>query len=110
MSSHLLHRHKRDAPTGLAATKVQKGKNHRVELTWNAGGQTVDVMLNTATIATVSNSGSYTHNVGKTPSGDYAYRVCNAGTDDCTLIVTVTYPSGCAAGTEPCELRLILFC
>ena len=80
-----------DAPTDLAATKVQKGKNHRVELTWNAGGPTVDVKLNTATIATVSNSGSYTHNVGKTPSGSFAYQVCNAGTDECTLIVTVNY-------------------
>jgi len=81
-----------DPPTDLKAAKAQRGKNQRVELTWNAGGPTVEVKLNSSTIATVSNSGSYTHNVGKTPSGPYPYQVCNAGTADCTLIVTVNYP------------------
>jgi hypothetical protein len=81
-----------DAPENLRLTKTQKGKNHRVELVWDLGGPTVDVKLNTATIATISNSYSYTDNIGKTPSGDYAYQVCNAGTDECTLIKTVNYP------------------
>lgn len=81
-----------EAPTDLTLTPGQRGKNYRVVLGWNGGGPTVDVKLNEATIATISNSGAYTHNIGKTPSGDYAYKVCNAGTDECTLEETVTYP------------------
>jgi len=78
--------------TNFTAVKALKGKNHRVLLGWDGGGPTVDVKLNGSTIATVSNSGSYTHNVGKTPSGPYPYQVCNAGTDTCTLVKTVNYP------------------
>jgi serine protease len=81
-----------DPPENLRVTKTVKGKNHRVELVWELGGPTVDVKLNTATIATISNAYSYTDNVGRTPSGDYAYEVCNAGTDECTWVETVTYP------------------
>jgi len=84
-----------EAPTGLTLTPGQRGKNYRVVLGWNGGGPTVDVKLNAATIATISNSGSYTDNIGKTPSGDYAYQVCNAGTagtDECTMVETVTHP------------------
>lgn len=80
-----------DPPENLGITRTVKGKNHRVELAWDNGGPTVEVKLNTATIATVSNSHSYTDNIGKTPSGDYVYQVCNAGTDECTSTETVTY-------------------
>lgn len=81
-----------EAPTGLELTKGQRGKNHRVELVWSGGASSVDVKLNKATIATISNSHSYTDNVGKNPSGAYEYQVCNAGTtDECTEPVTVTY-------------------
>ena len=80
------------APTGLELTKGQRGKNYRVELVWSGGASSVDVKLNTATIATISNSHSYIDNVGKNPSGAYEYQVCNAGTtDECTLPKTVTY-------------------
>ena len=81
-----------EAPTGLELTKGQRGKNHRVELVWSGGASSVDVKLNKATIATISNSHSYIDNVGKNPSGAYEYQVCNAGTtDECTLPKTVTY-------------------
>jgi serine protease len=81
-----------EAPTGLTLTPGLKGKIHRMELSWDGGGPTVDVKLNGATIVTISNSGAYTDNIGKTPSGDYAYQVCNAGKNECTLVETVTYP------------------
>ena len=80
-----------DPPENLGVMKTLKGKIHRVELSWNGGGPTVDVKLNAAAIATISNSGAYAHNIGKIPSGDYAYQVCNTGTDACTLVETVTY-------------------
>ncbi len=79
------------APSGLSVTKGQRGRNHSAELAWNDGGATVDVKLNGSIIATVSNSQSYTDNLGKTPSGPYPYQVCNEGTSECTLIETITF-------------------
>jgi hypothetical protein len=66
-------------PTGLTAATVKKGRNWRAELTWTDGGVTVDVLLNGSVIATVSNSGAYTDNLGKTPSGTFTYQVCDSG-------------------------------
>jgi hypothetical protein len=81
-----------EAPKDLTLTPGRKGRNHRVVLGWDSGGPTVDVKLNGSTIATISNSHSYTDNIGKNPSGEYAYQVCNASTDTCTLVEKVTYP------------------
>jgi subtilisin family serine protease len=78
-------------PSNLSVSKDLRGKTHRAELTWEGGGATVDVKLDGSTIATVSNSQSYTDNLGKTPSGSYPYQVCNAGSSDCTLIETISY-------------------
>jgi len=78
-------------PTGLTVAKVKKGKNYRAELAWNGGGATVEIQRDGATIATVSNSGSYTDNHGKTPSGTFSYQVCNLGMADCTEAVPVTF-------------------
>ncbi len=78
-------------PTNLSVSKGLRGKNQIAELSWEGGGATVDVKLNGSTIATASNSQSYTDNLGKTPSGSFAYQVCNAGSSDCTLTVTIAY-------------------
>ena len=79
------------APSGLSVTTGQRGKNKRAELAWTGGGATLDVKLDDSIIATVANSGSYTHNVGKNPSGTYTYQVCNAGTAECTLTKSVSF-------------------
>ena len=81
-----------DPPIDLTARKVQRGINWRVEFGWTGGATTVDVKLNDATIATVSNSESYSETLGKTPLGDYIFQVCNAGTAECTMTKTVTFP------------------
>jgi len=79
------------APTNLVGTAVQKGKNARAELAWSGGGSTVEVLRNGGIIATVSNSGSYADNLGKTPDPSYTYEVCNAGTSDCTGEIAVSF-------------------
>ncbi len=79
------------APAALTADKGTKGKNSVVDLAWTSGGGSVDVYVNGAIGATVANSGSYTDNLGKNPSGTYTYKVCNAGTSDCSNNASVVY-------------------
>ncbi len=79
------------APAALTADKGTKGKNSVVDLAWTSGGGSVDVYVNGAIGATVANSGSYTDNLGKNPSGTYTYKVCNAGTSDCSGDASVVY-------------------
>ncbi len=79
------------APDTLSATKGTKGKNAVVDLSWSNGGSSVDIYLNGAVDATVANSGAYTDNLGKQPSGTYTYQVCNAGTSDCSNTASVVY-------------------
>jgi thermitase len=71
----------------------------KVDLAWTGGASTVDVQRQNpessqfATIATVSNSGSYRDNLGRGPaSGTYTYRVCNAGTTTCSNTATAPVP------------------
>jgi hypothetical protein len=86
------------APTGLGATASTKG-TIKVDLAWTGGTSTVAVQRQDpgsstfATIATVSNGGSYRDNLGKRPaSGTYAYRICNAGTSSCSNTASVSVP------------------
>ena len=86
------------APTGLTATASTKG-TVKVDLAWTGGASTVTVQRQNpgsttfATIATVSNSGSYRDNLGKrTASGVYTYRACNAGTATCSNYATASVP------------------
>jgi len=86
-----------DAPTNLTATKSTKG-TIKVNLAWSGGASSVAVQRQPpggsfATIATISNSGSYRDNLGKRPAtGTYTYRVCNAGTSACSDTATATVP------------------
>lgn len=79
------------APDSLDATKSKKGKNHVVNLAWNAGAANIDVYLNGNIDNTVSNGGSYSDNLGKNPRGTFTYQVCNAGTSDCSGTASVSY-------------------
>ena len=75
------------APTDLSATPVQKGRNYRANLEWTGGGTAIDVLRDGEKIAAgISNSGSYSDNLGKTaPTTTLDYQVCNAGkTDECS--------------------------
>ncbi|MCL7965619.1 MAG: S8 family serine peptidase [marine benthic group bacterium] len=79
-----------DAPADLSVSTVLKGRNYRAELSWTGGAATVDIERNGSVVATVSNSGSYTDNLGKTPAS-VSYRACNAGTNDCTGSVDASF-------------------
>src|SRR6266566_1285351 len=68
----------------------------KVDLFWS--GPTsgfIDIYRNGALIATVANDGgSYTDNINRTGRGTYTYRVCVAGTGNCSNQVTVRFGSG----------------
>ena len=73
------------APYDLGVTYEQKGKNWRAKLSWSGGAATVDVYRAGSQIAAGSNNnGSYTDNLGKNTTETYTYRVCNAGTENCS--------------------------
>jgi len=86
------------APTGLTAEVRRQGQTYRVDLRWTGGAASVDILRQSpsstmTSIATVTNSGSYTDNLGRRPaSGTYSYRVCNAGTSSCSNDASVTLP------------------
>jgi serine protease len=42
-------------------------------------------------IATVANTGAWTHRTNERGGGSHTYRVCEAGTSTCSPNVTVTY-------------------
>jgi thermitase len=68
----------------------------KVDLFWS--GPTsgfIDIYRNGALIATVPNQGGfYTDNINRTGKGTYTYRVCQAGTGNCSNQVTVTFGGG----------------
>jgi bacillolysin len=82
-------------PSGVTlsvrAFKV-KGVQH-AELTWSgASTGNVDVYRDTVLIATTSNSGSYTDNIGVKGGGDiYVYQVCETGGGDCSNTDTAAF-------------------
>jgi subtilisin family serine protease len=74
----------------VAAYKVQ-GRKH-ADLTWSgATSSTVDVYRDGSRIATVANSGSWTHSTNERGGGSHTYRVCEAGTSTCSSNVTASY-------------------
>jgi len=67
------------APMNLIVSEEQKGKNLRASLRWDGGATTVDIVRGGSVIARgISNSESYTDNLGKNASGTFTYWVCNA--------------------------------
>jgi hypothetical protein len=86
------------APTGLTASVRAQGQT-RVDLAWSGGAATVSVQRilpggsTFATIATVSNAGTYRDTLGRNaPGGTYTYRVCNQGTTTCSNNATANVP------------------
>jgi hypothetical protein len=81
-------------PITLSASKRKVGGINTVRLTW--GGATsanIDVYRNgPPPIATVPNTGAYTDSTGDTGRAQYRYRVCEAGTANCSNDVTVRFP------------------
>ena len=75
----------------LSANGYKDKGNKMVDLTWS--GMTtsnVDIYRNGTLIATTSNSGTYTDNLGK-GGGSYTYQVCESGDSNCSDTVTVNF-------------------
>jgi lysyl endopeptidase len=79
-------------PTALAASSSRIRNTLTVNLGWtNGSGTNVDVYRGSGVIATAANDGNYTDSVRVKKSGSFTYKVCNAGTAECSNTVTVNY-------------------
>lgn len=68
-----------------------KGVQH-TDLSWSGTtASNVDIYRDGNLIATVSNSGSYTDNIGAKGGGSYVYSVCEAGSNTCSNDATATF-------------------
>jgi len=79
-------------PDTLAATSNRVKNQLTVNLSWNNGsGANVDVYRGAGVVATTANTGSYAETIRVRKSGSFTYKVCNAGTAECSNTVTVNY-------------------
>jgi len=80
----------------LSARGYKVQGQQRVDLSWNgASSNNIDIYRNGVLIATVPNiPGFYTDNIGARGKGTYTYRVCGAGTQNCSNQVTVRFGGG----------------
>jgi hypothetical protein len=86
-------------PTATPTLHARGYKVHglqTVDLFWNGvTSANVDIYRNGVLIATVLNDGgTYTDHIGRNGRGTYTYRICEAGTGNCSNQVTVTFGSG----------------
>lgn len=81
------------APSSLTAYNygASKGKV-QFGLTWTAGAVTVDIYRDGSKVqSAISNTGSYSEALKLRGSGTLTYKVCNAGTSDCSANATASY-------------------
>jgi hypothetical protein len=85
------------APPGPSLTTAGykvKGE-HAVDLEWSGAAGSVDIVLDGTVIATLTSdqngSGAWTDNIGVKGGGSYAYKVCDAGTSDCSDVQTIVF-------------------
>jgi cell division septation protein DedD len=86
-------------PTATPTLHARGYKVHglqTVDLFWNGvTSANVDIYRNGVLITTVPNDGgAYTDHINRTGGGTYTYRICEAGTGNCSNQVTVTFGSG----------------
>jgi len=73
------------SPITLTVSTRATKTSRLVDLRWGgASSSSVDIYRNGSRIATVSNTGSYTDQLGKRAAGTYTYKVCVAGGQDCS--------------------------
>jgi subtilisin family serine protease len=69
---------------------TSKGKQ-KVDLNFaGANGSSVDIYRNGSRIATTANDGLYTDSLSKRAKGTFSYKVCEAGTDNCSAEQSVS--------------------
>jgi len=84
-----------DQPVGaisLSANGYKDKGRQQVDLSWSGSTATnVDVYRGAGIIATTANDGAYFDNIGAKGSATYQYKVCDAGTSNCSNTVTVVF-------------------
>jgi PKD repeat protein len=81
-------------PSGITlSTRGYKVKGvPKVDLTWSgAAGSNIDVYRNGAIVVTTANDGAYTDSLPKGSTGTFTYKVCEAGTANCSPNSSVTF-------------------
>ncbi len=80
-------------PIALEAATSKVGDINTVLLTWSGATSTdIDVYRDGMLIATTANNGSYTDSTGDTGRARYSYKVCEAGTSNCSNKTTAKFP------------------
>jgi hypothetical protein len=68
------------------------GSKWFADLTWvGATGAKVDIYKNGSLRGTTGNDGSHSDPLGRRPRGTYTYKVCEAGTANCSNEASVTF-------------------
>jgi hypothetical protein len=76
----------------LSALGRKVGGINTVRLSWSgATSNQVDIYRNDVVIVTTANDGSYVDSTGDTGRARYTYKVCEAGTQTCSNVVTVRF-------------------
>jgi hypothetical protein len=77
----------------LRATGRRVQSRHTVDLSWNgANSANIDIFRDGVVIAAVPNNGVYTDAIGvRGGNARYIYKVCDAGTQNCSNQVTVRF-------------------
>ena len=80
----------------LSARGYKVQGRHAVDLSWNGATSTnIDIYRNGVLITTVLNTpGFYTDRIGARGGATYTYRVCEAGSANCSNQVTVRFGGG----------------
>ena len=81
------------APAITLDTKRRKvAEINTVRLNWSGANSTdIDLYRDSVLIVTTANDGSYTDSTGDTGRARYTYQVCEAGTQACSIEVTVSF-------------------
>lgn len=83
-----------DGNTNITVSGTTYKERGRVstDLTWSgADSSSVTIFRNSSSVATVSNTGSYTDATNIRGGGTLTYKVCEAGTQTCSDEITVSY-------------------
>jgi len=76
----------------LSARGYKVQGRHTIDLAWaGATSANVDIYRNGTRTVTVPNTGAYTDSPGGRGHGTYIYKVCNAGSQNCSNQVTVRF-------------------
>lgn len=63
-----------------------------VDLNWTpSSAASVDVYRNGSQVATTANDGAYSESIGVKGGGSYQYQICEAGTQTCSVTVSVVF-------------------